>query len=378
MANRSGPVQVCQLWVQGNCQRGDRCRYSHQQSQGYNPAATAGRNALPSVNTGISVFGKCSHGEIPGLRKAWEMQRREAGVSSAVATGDRLCVGSQDGHLGVWKRAPLPQGGWDVQLCTELQLGSKVSSLLHDSESKSLFCGLATGTIRYFQEESAAQSDLQGHSGAVTTLLIHQAKLLSSSEDGTCRVWSYDAATGFTCSAVIQSELGSVSGLLANHLGLWMGCARGISCVSPQASQVTGSIGSPAAVTKIASCMDCVAATYADGAIRLFNASGEESKSFKCCGHATTALAVLRHPHRGVYMMLCGHNAGCISVYDLPECKLQGEFCSGHSGTVTAIVDLAPEPAFVTCGAGGETVIWSWEDITPVPSVAPPQTTMMM
>ena len=130
-----------------------------------------------------------------------------------------------------------------------------------------------------------------------------------------------------------------------------------------KSAEVTGGIEASASVTRLACFQDTAIATYADGAIRLFGAGGEETKSLYCCGQATTAVSVLRHPHQGKHMLLCGHSAGCISVYDLPECQLQGEFCSGYNGAVTAIVDLAPWPAFATCGAVGEIVIWHWEDI---------------
>lgn len=367
MANRSGPVQVCQMWVQGNCQRGERCRFSHQPVNGYITSA-----AIPGkAHGGISLFGKCAHADIPGLKKSWsisEHQRRQAGVSSAVLADDRLYVAHGDGHLSLWKSASLPTGGWDLQLCNEIALGSNASSLLFHSESKVLFCGLATGTIRCFRDECASQADLLGHTSAVTSLLIQESKLLSSSADGTCRIWSHDAAHGFICAATIQNPLGPISCIVATSMGLWMGCSKGVSCVNLQALQVTGGIEASAGVTKLACFQDSVIATYADGAIRIFDAGGQETKSLYCCGQATTAVAVLRHPHQGKHMLLCGHGAGCISVYDLPQCQLQGEFCSGYNGAVTAVVDLAPWPAFATCGAVGEVVIWLWEDLAPLQS----------
>jgi len=185
--------------------------------------------------------------------------------------------------------------------------------LLFHPESKWLFCGTASGSIKAYRQEPIAEAELTGHTAAVTSLLVHEAVLLSGSEDGTVRAWKHDAASGFVCAATVQSTLGPVHALLVQKLGgMWVGCQRGITCVDLVSLQAVGSIESPARVVGLEQYLDCVIAAYADGVVRIFDATGSENFKHGPLGEHTTntAIALQRHPQEGKDILLCGQELG--------------------------------------------------------------------
>merc|ERR1711884_1014589 len=117
---------VCQFWLQGQCGRGESCRFSH------TPLTTP----QPSVVRGM-FSSECNRvANIPGLAKSWS-QQLPARTTKAVAMGDpimggSLCVASDDGRAMVFKTVVLPDGRQQLQSVNETQLGSPINALLYD------------------------------------------------------------------------------------------------------------------------------------------------------------------------------------------------------------------------------------------------------
>lgn len=304
------------------------------------------------------------------LRKVWSMpddRGHEDGIQAGIAMNDRLCTAGHDQRLLLWRGENDPQrpGGVILALDNEVAFSAAVTALLFHAQSKWLFCGLASGTIRAFRQEPLAQADLAGHTAPVTKMLVHEAILLSASEDSTVRAWRHDDASGgFQCAATINIPTGPVYAL---HVqlpgGIWAGAARGISCIDLQTLQPVGNIESTAPVVELLAYQDCVLAGYADGVVKVFDAAGAEKFKHGPLGEHTTnfSLALMRHPHSKKDMLLCGQEFGYVTAYDVPEFRPRGTFSTGYEGEVTAIVDMGANGLFVTCGLSGDVVIWRWE-----------------
>eukprot|EP00401_Gymnodinium_catenatum_P027698 CAMPEP_0117509340 /NCGR_PEP_ID=MMETSP0784-20121206/27423_1 /TAXON_ID=39447 /ORGANISM="" /LENGTH=454 /DNA_ID=CAMNT_0005304941 /DNA_START=1 /DNA_END=1361 /DNA_ORIENTATION=- len=302
------------------------------------------------------------------LQKLWSMPEDEGhddGIAAATLMGDRLCTGGVDQKLLLWRGDSAAGGGICLKLDNEMLFPSAVLSLLFHAESKWFFCGLLDGHIKAYCQEPAAEASLDGHTAAVTVLLIHEGVLLSGSEDCTIRAWRRDGSTGsFQCAATIQSPVGpAYSFHVSTQAGsLWVGAQQGVSCISLQSLQCVGSIHSTAQVVGLLPYEDCIIACYADGVAKVLDATGNEKFSHGPVGEHTTntAVALMRHPHAGKTLLLCGQELGYVTAYDLPEFRPRGTFATGYQGDVTAIVDMGADGLFVTTSFSGDVVIWRW------------------
>lgn len=301
------------------------------------------------------------------LKKVWWMpdnQGHESGIFAATVMGERVCTAGQDGRLLVWAGSTSRHGTLALAQDNQVEFPAAVTSVLFHAESKWLFCGMINGLIRAFRQDPPAESTMQGHNGAVTSMLVHQAILLSGSHDGTVRAWQFDAASAaFHCVATIQSPLGKVFRLLLpNAESLWVGAEQGISCVSLQTMQAVGSIASPFRVVGLLAYQGSVIAAFANGALKVFDTAGNVQFNQEPLGeHGTnTSIAIMRIPYANKDVLLCGQELGYVTVYDIPDFKPRGSFTTGWDGEVMAIVDMMADGIFVTCGMEGDIVIWQW------------------
>jgi len=299
----------------------------------------------------------------------------EDGVTSAAVMGDRVCTGGGDQKLLLWRGEAMPQapqgdarqpsGGLALVQDNQVDFPGAVTALLHHSASKWLFCGLSTGQISGFRQEPLAEATMQGHTAAVSSLKIHEAALLSGSLDGSARVWRFNEAdSSFACAAVVQCLLGPVFALHVQPPGsLWFGAQGGIQCTSAETLQCVGKVESAERVVELLPYQNSVVAAFANGVVKVFDGAGKEEFCHGPLGEHTTntAAAILRHPHAGKDILLCGQELGYVTAYDIPEFRPRGTFNTGYDGDVTAVVDVAPaEGIFATCGQAGDVVLWRW------------------
>eukprot|EP00747_Dinoflagellata_sp_TGD_P218528 gnl/TRDRNA2_/TRDRNA2_90762_c0_seq2.p1 gnl/TRDRNA2_/TRDRNA2_90762_c0~~gnl/TRDRNA2_/TRDRNA2_90762_c0_seq2.p1 ORF type:complete len:311 (+),score=42.97 gnl/TRDRNA2_/TRDRNA2_90762_c0_seq2:65-934(+) len=280
---------------------------------------------------------------------------------------DKLCTGGRDGKLLLWRGEQSPHNDGGVGLAQDNEVGFQagVTALFFHPESKWLFCGLDDGLIKAYRQQPLAETQLQGHTATVRAFLVHEAILLSGSEDATIRAWKYDdASASFQCAATISSPLGRV---FAMHIemptSLWLGTLRGICCVNLQTLQPVGEIVCDAHVVGLVRYQDCIIAGLANGVIKIFDGTGSEKFSHGPVGEHTTntTIATMTHPHANKVLLLCGQEFGYVTAYDLPDFRPRGTFNTGYDGEVQSIVDMQAGGLFVTCGASGDVVIWRWE-----------------
>jgi len=382
--------EVCRHHLRGTCRFGETCRYAHVGEAG-GKKGQAGRGkgagwdrsgAGQGCGKGGGPFGV---GKGPGadvrsltgpylgrgseLAKVWWMpdtQGHDDGIFTAIMMGDRVCTGGKDGRLMVWMGQRSNTGSNTLVEDNEVDFGSGVTSLLFHAESKWLFCGLFNGDIRAFRQEPAAETRLTGHREPVTCMLVHESVLVSGSHDGSVRAWQYDTAgNSFQCVATIASPLGQVFKILVHPSGnLWVGSQRGITCVNLQSLQPVGNVESPSRVVAMLLYQSSIIVAFANGTIKVYDATGNEQFSHGPLGEHTTntSVAMMRIPNKGKDVLLCGQELGYVTAYDIPDFKPRGSFSTGYDGEVMTILDLGADGLFVTCGFSGDVVIWRWEE----------------
>jgi len=397
---------LCTYFLAGNCHFGESCRFSHGTGEGCWPhGKKGGKKGKKGYSPGHFWKGPKGQGSGKGkgdlddwqvgkgpgpdhgaggnreraltgpylgkgseLLKVWSMPEdmgHEDGVLAATVMADRVCTGGADHRLIVWRGEQPPEGGLAFVQDNEVELPAPVTKLLFHAASKWLFCGLGSGQIRAFRQEPFAELTLVGHTAAVTCLLIHEDVLMSTSLDGTIRAWKLDPNTAaFSCVATVPIELGEVFAIRSYDTGFWVGARRGIGCLGPQDLQPLGKIDYAAArVVALLPYQGRMLVAFADGVVKVYGSAGNEEFSHGPLGEhtTTTAAALLRHPHAGKDVLLCGQELGYVTAYEVPEFKPRGTFTTGYEGDVTAIVDMGADGIFATFGLTGDVVLWRWE-----------------
>jgi len=394
---------VCTYFLAGTCNFGDTCRFSHAAQGGKKGGKKGGGKPWWKGKTKGKGVGKkgvdweeWSAGKGPGMSglqnnaseidqrsltgpylgrgselfKVWSMPEdmgHEDGIRAAVLMGDRVCTGGADRRLLLWRgeQQASPEQGLALAQDNEVNFSEAVTALLFEPTSRWLFCGLADGQVRAFRQEPFAEQALTGHTQPVTSLLVHESVLISGSADGAVRAWKYDAQLGgFACAATVAVPLGPVFSLLVQQPdSLWVGAQRGISCVSLQTLQPVGSIDASSRVVRLVPYQGCVLAAFADGVVKVFDASGKEQFSHGPLGEHTTntAVALVRQPHANKDVLLCGQEYGYITAYDIPDFRPRGTFTTGYEGDISAIIDMGSDGIFATFGLSGDVVLWRWE-----------------
>ncbi|KAF4729241.1 hypothetical protein FOZ63_027646, partial [Perkinsus olseni] len=160
-------TMACRAFMTGDCPRGGDCRYLHYVKR------------LHEVVDAHSD-GKC--------------------INDVILIGDTLFTGGSDGKLRTWKAVPTPAG--HIELTPDLIVdtdGQPVMSVHFEPTPDEagnmtgggvMFCGLEDGRVRVFDKTTGAQFDLLGHAKAVHSLGVLQGILVTSSWDGTVRLWT--------------------------------------------------------------------------------------------------------------------------------------------------------------------------------------------
>eukprot|EP00933_Yihiella_yeosuensis_P055313 TRINITY_DN54044_c0_g1_i1.p1 TRINITY_DN54044_c0_g1~~TRINITY_DN54044_c0_g1_i1.p1 ORF type:complete len:392 (+),score=51.01 TRINITY_DN54044_c0_g1_i1:80-1255(+) len=326
--------------------------------------APANRPGIPDPNATGPILGKGSE-----LQKLYYMPHNMGhnGCVQCIAMADdgKIYTGGRDESLFVWKAQGTPQTGLSlVQDCPPIALGSGVTALLYEPNSRWLFCGLWSGEIRAFCKDPVKDERLQGHRRSVTCLCVHSSVLISGSNDGTVRLWTANPQTGgFQCHGQpLQSPTGAVSSIKVLGDALWVGSANGITCFDLNSLQPRGTINSVEQVTGLIECQGFMAATFRNGAVKIYDSSGGEIFSRPPMGEHTsnTAVELMTHPIANKPMLLCGQQYGYVTAYDLPEFKPRGSFVCKDGSDIKAILDVKSGGMFLTAGFHGDIVVWMW------------------
>jgi len=343
---------------------------------GRNPFATAPAGSLPAAAGSAGVPGAPDEGATgPMLGKGSELQRvymmpynvgHDGGVNCmTIASDGKIYTGGRDERLFVWKAEPAPTGGFQLnQDCPPIQMGQSVTSLCYEPSSHWLFCGLWNGDIRCFCKDPIKDVTLAGHRRSVTCLLVHTAVLISGSNDGTVRLWTFNQQAGsFQCHGQpLTNPSGPVTCMRVLNGALWVGAQNGIACFDLTSLSAKGTIQSEHQVTGLLEMQGYMVATFRDGSVKIYDGSGGEIFSRPPMGEhqSNTAVEVMLHPTTQKPMLLCGQQFGYITAYDLPEFKPRGSFCCKDRSDIKAIADAKSGGMFLTAGFHGDIMIWQW------------------
>ncbi|CAJ1407861.1 unnamed protein product [Effrenium voratum] len=297
------------------------------------------------------------------LQKVYYMPHNMGHNDGMVMAENKIFSGGRDENLFVWRAEKNASGELQlVQDCPSVHLGSSVTSLCYEAASTWLFCGLWSGEIRAFCKQPVKEERLTGHRRSVTCLQVHSSVLISGSNEGTVRLWT--AANGsFQCHGQpLTNPSGPVTCLRVFNGALWVGGQTGISCFDLGSLQARGTIASQQQVTGLLECQGFMIATFRNGEVSIYDASGGQIFHRPPMGEHTsnTAVELMMHPTANKPMLLCGQLYGYVTAYDLPEFKPRGSFCCKDRSDVKAIVDAKGDGVFLTAGLHGDIIVWQW------------------
>eukprot|EP00931_Biecheleriopsis_adriatica_P110665 TRINITY_DN84957_c0_g1_i1.p1 TRINITY_DN84957_c0_g1~~TRINITY_DN84957_c0_g1_i1.p1 ORF type:complete len:403 (-),score=80.74 TRINITY_DN84957_c0_g1_i1:11-1219(-) len=317
----------------------------------------------------------------PMLGKGSELQRiynmphnmgHNGGLNCMIMADDRVYSGGRDEQLFVWRAEGAPGGNFQlVQDCPPIHLGSSVTALCWEPSSKWLFCGLWSGEIRAYCKEPVKEDRLQGHRRSVTCILIHSGVVISGSNEGTVRLWTFNQQTGGFQGhgQPMSNPSGPVTCAKVLNDALWVGGNSGITCFDLASLQAKGTISSQHQVTGLLQMEQHMIATFRNGEVVIYDASGSPVFKRPPMGEhqSNTAVELMMHPIANKPMLLCGQQFGYITAYDLPEFKPRGSFVCKDRSDTKAICDAKSGGMFLTGGFHGDIMVWKWGTPTAAP-----------
>lgn len=337
------------------------------------PPLQVGSSSAAVPNGPVSGSGDNFTG--PMLGKGSELQRvytmppnmgHNGCINCMTMVDGKVYSGGRDNNLWVWRGEKPPGGGFQLvpDMPQPITLGSSVTSLFYEPASKWLFCGLWSGEIQAFCKDPVRQDTLMGHKRSVASLTVHSSVVISGSNDGTVRLWTMNPQSGrFQCHGQpLNSPAGPVTSVRVLNDGLWVGANQGITCFDLNTLQPKGTIPSEHQVTDLIECQGYMLATFRNGDVKIFDATGVQAYHHPSSGEHTsnTAVEVMMHPTLNKPMLLCGQVYGYVTAYDLPEFRPRGSFVCKNNSDIKAIQDVKCDGLFLTGGMHGDIMVWQW------------------
>ncbi|KAI9126012.1 hypothetical protein K1719_003430 [Acacia pycnantha] len=234
---KSNPSQICKHWMNGNCVYGDRCWNLHSWFHGEHVSVLTRLNQHKTIVTGITLpvgsdklfscstdgtlrtwdchTGQCVNVKnlgdearclismgpwvIAGTRnaiKAWNIQTDtevtldgpKGHVLSMFVCNDTLFAGAMDGVIYAWR--PSSEANFPFKPLAMLNGHSKAVVCLTGGRGDRLYSGSVDHSIKVWDLNTLqCMMTLKGHTDVVTSLICWDQYLLSSSMDGTVKVW---------------------------------------------------------------------------------------------------------------------------------------------------------------------------------------------
>ncbi|CAE7246566.1 ZFWD3 [Symbiodinium natans] len=276
------------------------------------------------------------------LRKLYYMPHNMGhsdGVNCMLMADGKIYTGGRDEYLFVWRAERTANGEFELmQDCPPIHLGASITAIFYEASAKWLLCGLWNGDIRAFCKEPMREERLAGHRRSVTCLQVHSSVLISGSNEGQVRLWTFNGQTFQGHGQPLTNPSGPVTCLRVLGEALWVGGYEGISCFDLGTLQARGTISSQHHVTGLLECQGFMIATFRNGEVSIYEASGSQVFRRHAMGeHASnTAVELMLHPATQKPLLLCGQVQGYVTAYDLPEFRPRGSFCCKDRSDVKA------------------------------------------
>ncbi|XP_059629382.1 zinc finger CCCH domain-containing protein 48-like [Cornus florida] len=316
--------KVCNFWLQGSCNYGDKCRFLHIWSTGDCFSLLTQLEGHQKVVTGITMpsgSDKLYTGSKDETMRVWDCQSGQCAAVSNLG-GEVGCMLSE----GPWVFVGLPNlvKAWNTQTSSGLNLSGPVGqvySLVVGNDL--LFAGTQDGTILAWRfnattncfEEAAS---LKGHTLAVVTLVVGANRLYSGSMDHSIRVWSLE---NLECVQTLTEHTSVVMSVLCWDQFL-------LSCSLDKTIKVWVATGS--------------------GNLDVTYTHNEEHGLLTLCG---------MHDSEGKPVLLCACNDNSVRAYDLPSFSERGKI---YAKQEIRSIQIGPGGLFFTGDGTGQVRVWKW------------------
>ncbi|XP_022724808.1 zinc finger CCCH domain-containing protein 48-like isoform X2 [Durio zibethinus] len=178
--------KICNYWVQGNCNYGDKCRFLHSWSLGESFTMLNHLDGHQKVVSGIALpagMDKLYTGSKDETVRAWDTNSGQC-MGVIPLSGEVGCMISE----GPWLFVGIPNivKAWNTQTNLELSLSGPVGQVYAMVVGNDL---LFAGTQVWSLETLQCLQTLTEHTNVVMSLLCWEQFLLSCSLDQTIKVW---------------------------------------------------------------------------------------------------------------------------------------------------------------------------------------------
>ncbi|MED6219950.1 Zinc finger CCCH domain-containing protein 48 [Stylosanthes scabra] len=324
--------KVCNYWIQGNCNFGERCKFLH------------------SWNTG------------DGFSMLTQLEGHQKVVSAiAFPSGsDKLYTGSTDESVRVWDC----QSGQCVGV---INLGGEVGCML--SEGPWIFVGLPN-FVKVWNIQNQLEMSLNGPVGQVYALVVNNDMLFAGTQDGSILIWKFNiVANCFEPAASLKGHTRGVvslvvganrlySGSMDNTIRVWN--LENLQCLQTLTDHTSVVMSLLCWEQFLLSCSldKTVKVWYAteSGNLEVTYTHNEEHGILTLCG---------MHDAHGKPILLCSLNDNTVRLYDLPSFAERGKIFTKQE---VRAIEAGPNGLFFTGDGTGQVKVWNWTP-EPVPTI---------
>ncbi|KAF7813233.1 Zinc finger CCCH domain-containing protein 48 [Senna tora] len=316
--------KVCNYWVQGNCNYGERCRYLHSWNLG----------------DGFSLLT-----QLEGHQK----------VISGIAFpsgSDKLYTGSKDETVRVWDC----QSG---KCMAVVNLGGEVGCMM--SEGPWIFVGI-TNFVKAWNTQNSLELSLSGPVGQVYTLVVGNDMLLAGTQDGSILAWKFNVvANCFEPAASLKGHSLAVVSLVVGANRLYSGSMDNtIRVWNLETLQCLQTLTGHTSVVMSVLCWDqFLLSCSLDKTIKVWVATESGNLEVTYTHNEEHGILTLcgMHDLQGKPILLCSCNDNTVRLYDLPSFAERGKIFSKQE---VRAIQAGPGSIFFTGDGTGEVRVWNW------------------
>ncbi|GLT36013.1 hypothetical protein SLA2020_104180 [Shorea laevis] len=316
--------KLCNYFVQGSCNYGDKCKFLHSWSLGEGFSMLTQLEGHQKVVIGIALpsgSDKLYTGSKDETVRVWDCASGQC-VGAVNLGGEVGCIISE----GPWLFVGMPNfvKAWNTQTNADLSLSGPVGQVYALAVCNDLlFAGTQDGTILAWKFNVANNcfepaACLKGHTLAVVSLVVGGNRLYSGSMDHSIRVWSLETLQRLQ---TLTEHTSVVMSLLCWEQFL-------LSCSLDQTIKVWMAAES--------------------GNLELTYTHNEEHGLLTLCG--TPDL-------EGKPVLLCACNDNSVRLYDLPSFSERGKIFAKQE---IRAIEVGPGGLFFTGDGTGQVRVWKW------------------
>ncbi|MCL7051545.1 hypothetical protein MKW94_004299 [Papaver nudicaule] len=323
--------KICTYWVADKCSYGESCRFLHQWF----------------VSDSFTMLTQLA---------GHEKKKVISGIAFPEGS-DKLYTGSKDGTVRVWDCR-------SGQCAAVLDLGSEVGCVIN--EGPWVFVGIKN-CVKAWNTQANNELTLNGPSGLVNALAVHNDMLFAGTQDGSILVWKFVAASNcFEPAAALQGHRGSVVTLIVGANRLYSGSMDNtIRVWELETLQCIYTLTDHTSVVMSVLCWDqyllsCsldktikVWALTMSGNLEVVHTHKEE--------HGLLALSGMPDA-QGKPVLICSCNDNTVRLYDLPTFTERGKI---YAKEETRAIQTGPGGLFFTGDGNGDLKVWKWSEQSP-------------